>query len=112
MSPMKLPRTTHRRLNQLAIVFVVAVVVWFGGSYLVAYRLVHRAQPRMVEAIPTIAWGEIEPVVLSTSDGEQLGAWFIEGATDQPIVLLLHGNGGRKASCLSQAEHVAARGCG
>ena len=47
---------------------------------------------------------------LKTSDGEELGGWFIDGRSDRPIVLLLHGNGASRSRSLPEAEFVAELG--
>ncbi len=81
------------------------------SSYWVAYRYTHRAGPIVVEQIPAIAWGKIEPLRLTTADGEQLGAWFIDGRAEQPVVVVLHGNGACRSTSLAPAELAASTGC-
>ncbi|MDY3562878.1 alpha/beta fold hydrolase [Gemmata sp. JC673] len=87
-----------------------AVTVWLLGSYAAAYRLTHRAGPQQPEPAPALAWGRIQPFRLATADGQELGAWFIDGHPDRPLVLFLHGNGGRRSACLKEAELIAATG--
>jgi pimeloyl-ACP methyl ester carboxylesterase len=88
----------------------VGVGLWLLASYLVVYRLTRRAHPVRPEAVPAVAWGTLRPLRLTTADGQDLGAWFVPGHPDRPPVLLLHGNGGTRGSCLDQAELVAAAG--
>ncbi|AWM41405.1 Alpha/beta hydrolase family protein [Gemmata obscuriglobus] len=83
---------------------------WLLGSYAAAYRLTHRAGPQQPEPAPTLAWGRIEPFRLATADGQELGAWFVDGRPDRPLVLFLHGNGGRRSACLKEAELIASTG--
>ena len=56
------------------------------------------------------SWGSIEDQRLRTSDGQDLGAWFVEGAPDFPSLLLLHGNKGSRANSLKRAEFLATAG--
>ncbi|MDB5309865.1 MAG: alpha/beta hydrolase [Gemmataceae bacterium] len=83
---------------------------WLASSFAVAYQLTRRPRPVYPEPIPTVAWGTVQPFRLTTADGEDLGAWFVPGRADRPVVLLLHGNGGGRTACLPQAELLAAEG--
>ena len=75
-----------------------------------AYRLTRRAGVRTVEPLPQITWGQIEPERIKTSDGEELGAWFVDGLEQAPSVLLLHGNNGNRSHTLSRGQLLASRG--
>jgi alpha-beta hydrolase superfamily lysophospholipase len=86
-------------------------VLWLLGSALVAYWLTRRPHAVFAEPAPRIDWGVIESLRLATADGEELGAWFIPGKPEQPLVLLLHGNRGCRHNCLKQAELLAQAGC-
>lgn len=88
-----------------------AVALWLLASYGAAYRLTRRAAPARPEPAPALAWGRIAPFRLATADGHELGAWFIDGRPDRPLVLFLHGNGGRRSASLAEAELVASTGC-
>jgi pimeloyl-ACP methyl ester carboxylesterase len=87
------------------------LVLWLAASFAVAYRLTRRHRPPFPEPIPAVSWAKFEPHQLRTSDGQELGAWLIPGAEHAPSVLLLHGNGGSRAHCLSRAELLTAEGC-
>lgn len=87
-----------------------AVTFWLLGSYAAAYRLTHRAGLQQPEPAPTLTWGRIEPFRLATADGQEVGAWFIDGRSDRPLVLFLHGNGGRRSTGLREAELIASTG--
>jgi alpha-beta hydrolase superfamily lysophospholipase len=87
-----------------------AVLVWLACSFAVASRLTRRAKPIEPEPVPAVSWGTAEPLTLTTSDGQTLGAWFFPGRADLPTVVLLHGNGGSRTACLPQAELVASAG--
>jgi uncharacterized protein len=101
----------RRWIKWLVALTVLGLISWLGSSYWVAYRYTHRSQPIVDEKIPSIAWGHIEPFRLTTGDREQIGAWFIEGREKQPVVLLLHGNGACRSTCLGPAELLAFSGC-
>jgi uncharacterized protein len=105
------PRSLQRRLKWLVSLTVLGLIAWLGASYWVAYRYIHRAGPIVVEQIPAIAWGKIEPLRLTTADGEQLGAWFIDGRAEQPVVVVLHDNGACRSTSLAPAELAASVGC-
>lgn len=105
------PRPRRAMLRTVLLILAVAVVAWFGGSYVVAYKLTHRAQPPFAEPAPQLPWGQVESLRLSTSDGEQVGAWYVPGPDDGPSVVLMHGNGGHRARCLSRGEVLAQRRC-
>ena len=59
-----------------------------------------------------MSWGPIRDHRLRTSDGQDIGAWFVEGREDDdtPQVLLLHGNKGSRANSLKRAEFLASAG--
>ena len=103
------PRRWRKRLVTYAIGIFVA---WLAGSFVAAYTLTHRAGGPFPEPPPDGQGARFTSFRLDTSDGLQLGAWFHEGEVDQPIVLLLHGNGGCRTQCLPEAEVVAATGAG
>ncbi|HEX3448809.1 MAG TPA: alpha/beta fold hydrolase [Isosphaeraceae bacterium] len=88
------------------------LVLWLTVSFAVAYRLTHRPRPRFEERAPRVAWGTLEDHRIKTRDGEELGAWFLKGDDDLPIVLLLHGNKGSRWNSLTRAEIFASQGWG
>lgn len=103
-------RTWWKRAKWLFAAGVLVVAVWLLASYAAAYKLTRRSGPSQAEPAPALAWGHAIPFRLSTADGQELGAWFIDGRPDRPIVLLLHGNGGRRSACLAEAELAASTG--
>src|SRR5207253_5545953 len=106
------PRSRRRKwLLRLLALAVLAAGAWLTGSFVVAYQLTRRPHPVRAEPAPALAWGPVRELRLTTTDGQQLGAWFVPGRPDRPAVLLLHGNGGSRGDCLTQAEIAAADGC-
>jgi alpha-beta hydrolase superfamily lysophospholipase len=94
----------------LAIVLLAGLVVWLGASALVAWKFTRRSGPPFPEPPPEIAGAGVEGRRLETSDGQQLGAWFVRGDAQKGCVLLLHGNGGSRRQmlpvmrCLTEAR--------
>ncbi len=93
------------------IIFCCALfAVWVVVSLAVAYRLTRRLHPRADEPVPRITWGQIEAERIMTSDGQELGAWFIDRPDQAPSVLLLHGSGGNRGHALGRAKTLVADG--
>jgi uncharacterized protein len=98
------------RLKRWIVFLSVMPVIWLLASSAVAYRLTRRSHPRADEPVPQITWGEIEVQRLKTSDGEELGAWFVDRADQAPSVLLLHGNNGNRGHTLGRAQLLVSHG--
>ena len=105
------PEARKKRLRRVAIALAVVLLVWLVASFQVAYRLTHRPLARFEEPAPRVAWGALEEHHLKTGDGEEIGAWFVDGRDDKPSVLLLHGNSGSRKTSLSRAAVFASAGC-
>jgi alpha-beta hydrolase superfamily lysophospholipase len=105
-----MPRISRRRALRGLIVLAVLVAVWLLISAAVAYRLTRRHGPGAEELAPSVAWGKLESHRLKTDDGQELGAWFVEGRNDAPSVLVLHGHKGRRGDSLGRAALFASRG--
>src|SRR5690606_19387304 len=88
------------------------ICLWLGSSYAVAYKLTRRLRPAFDEPPPASIAARTESFRLSTRDGQELGAWFVAGDLNRPVVLLLHGNGGCRGTCLRQVEFLTEAGCG
>jgi pimeloyl-ACP methyl ester carboxylesterase len=101
----------RKRLKKLFRLLCLAVGLWLLSSLAVAYWLTRRPHPIFEEPVPAISWGNVQPLRLTTGDGEELGAWSIAGQPDRPVVLLLHGYRGCRRDCLAQAELLAEVGC-
>ncbi len=101
----------HRWLRRVLIGFGLAIAFWLLSSYAVGYRLTRRLHALHPEPAPPISWGTIQAFRLSTTDGEDIGAWYVDGKTPEPLVLLLHGHGGTRTHCLPCGELAASCGC-
>jgi alpha-beta hydrolase superfamily lysophospholipase len=105
------PRAKKRvRLAALALALI--VVAWLGSSAFVASRLTHRRHPRAPESVPADLRASTQELRLTTSDHEDIGAWFVEGRAEEPIVVLLHGLGGSRSALVSRMRLLAGTGCG
>jgi uncharacterized protein len=101
----------RRRIKRWIVFLCVSFVSWLLVSAAVAYRLTHRSRDaRTHEPMPQITWGEIEAQRIKTGDGEELGAWFVDGRDQAPSVLLLHGNNGNRGHSLSRARMLVSHG--
>lgn len=79
---------------------VAMTLTWLGLSAAATWALTHRERPPTVEALPQVGDLHLESVRLLADDGVPLGAWFQEGALDQPAVVLVHGNGASRSGML------------
>ncbi|VTU02156.1 Uncharacterized protein OS=Cystobacter fuscus DSM 2262 GN=D187_000964 PE=4 SV=1: Abhydrolase_5 [Gemmataceae bacterium] len=106
------PRTMRwrRRCAWLAAFVAIAVIAWLSASYAAVLHLTRRSRPPYPEPVPEVAWGRITSARLTTADGQELGAWFVDGRADRPLVVLLHGNGGSRSAGLAEAKLVARAG--
>jgi len=96
-----------RRAAGLALVLL---FVWFVSAFVVTWKLTHRGSPRRTEPAPRIEWGELRELRLSTADGEDLGAWWIEAHEPRAAALLLHGNEGSRGDSLCAARMLVREG--
>ncbi|MFO1023281.1 MAG: alpha/beta fold hydrolase [Planctomycetales bacterium] len=112
LTPVTIPRRRFPYRRIAALLFLSATVLWLLASFVVGYRLTHRATPPFPEPVPECAWGTFQPLRLKTADGQELGAWTLPGKENRPIILILHGNGGSRTTCLPQAEFLARQGHG
>ena len=92
-------------------VLAVLIVLWLLASCGVAYLLTRRSRAAFPQPAPSVSWARIEPHRLKTSDGLEIGAWYVEGPDAGPSILLLHGNGGTRASSLALMEMLSREGC-
>ena len=106
------PILLRRRRVRWLVGITIALLTWLTVSSVVAFRLTRRPRAWFPEPAPHVAWGTIQDHRLRTRDGQDIGAWFVEGREndDAPQVLLLHGNKGSRANSLKRAEFLASVG--
>lgn len=91
-----------KRLRIALAVLAVLVAGWLGSACAVAWLLTHRFHARAAETIP--AGSNASEVRLRTSDHEDLGAWWFDGAPDKPVVVLMHGLGGCRSVLMTRVR--------
>ena len=87
------------------------VVAWLGICALILVMLVRRRDDPYAEVPPAVAWASFEQLRLKTKDQLEIGAWFIPGEKDKPVVILMHGHGGNRTAVLDRAETISRLGC-
>ncbi len=97
-------------MQRLIVAWAILSAGWLLVSVAVAYLLTHRLEARSDEPAPSPGWGRLESHRIATRDGEEIGAWFVEGRDDAPSVLVLHGHKGKRGNSLGRAEILAAQG--
>ena len=85
-------RTTLRVLKWTGAVALGGYAILCLGLYVQQRKLVF---PELAPHIPAAAAGfpEAQEVVVPTSDGEKLVAWYVAPKADKPLVVYFHGNG-------------------
>ena len=88
------------------------VIGWLSSSILALTLIRGRRATRCEEPVPPALVGQVEALRLATSDGEDLGAWFLTATrADAPTVVELHGLGGTRVVRLGAAGVARERGC-
>jgi pimeloyl-ACP methyl ester carboxylesterase len=86
--------------------------VWFLAAFAFAFLATHQPFAHFAEPAPALDWGTVETHRLTTNDGEELGAWFVNhSAGDQPAVVFFHGLGAGRSQLLDVAAEFHRRGC-
>jgi alpha-beta hydrolase superfamily lysophospholipase len=99
----------RRRLVLLAIVIVLG---WLGSAAAALALIRARRLPPHDEPVPAALVSQVEVVRLTTSDGADIGAWFLDSPQrEAPTVVQLHGLGGKRVVRLGAADVVRERGC-
>jgi len=101
-----------RALLRVAIAVVLVLAVLTALLWSLQRRLVYLPSGGPLPAAADVLPGGRD-VVLRTSDGLNLGAWFVPAPTaDGPAVLVANGNGGHRGLRLPLARALADRGLG
>ncbi len=98
-------------LRRGVVTMFVLVVLWLLGAVVGTYWHTRRPLAPFAEPAPAFPHGRLEEHRLHTSDGEELGAWFLDGKPGRPAVLLLHGHRGHRGHSLEAAQVFAQAGC-
>ena len=99
-----------RRLVRAGLVVAVVLAVLTGLLWGLQRRLVYFPDAGPVPAAAAVLPGARD-VVLQTSDGLRLGAWFLPGRdAEAPAVLVANGNGGHRGLRAPLAAALAGRG--
>lgn len=89
-----------------------ALALWAVSSFAALHFLRSRASPPRAEPVPAAWSGRCEELRLATSDGEELGAWFVDAPRrPAPTAVVLHGKGGSRTSRVAAAEVFQRLGC-
>jgi alpha-beta hydrolase superfamily lysophospholipase len=87
------------------------VLAYLAITGVVAYRLSHRPRPVFAEPPPAGAI-PIETLRLHTRDGETLGAWYVSGLPDRPVIIVLHGHGDSRTGSYGYLSTLSRLGFG
>ncbi|MBX9653236.1 lysophospholipase [bacterium] len=85
-------------------------VAWLGVCALILVMVVKRRDNPYPEDVPAVQWASFEQLRLKTRDQLEIGAWYIPGRLDKPVVILMHGHGGNRGAVLDRAETVSKLG--
>ena len=100
----------RRTLKAGAVSLFALVVAWLLLSCSAAWLMTRRAHAPFAEPPPSVTGTICEQVRLDTSDGQQLGAWFVQGKEDGPSVIVLHGHRGCRRDMIGLAGMLNAAG--
>lgn len=101
-----------RALRLVLYALLATTAAFVASGWLAVGALRARQKPRYAETPPAAWAGRVEELRLRTSDGEDLGAWFVEASDPQaPTVILLHGKGGGRGARVGAADLFTERGC-
>ncbi len=88
----------RRRLVRLLLRAALALIVlWLAAGAFASWKLTRRPRSPFDEPPPTIDGRVMQNHRLYTSDGEEVGAWFLTGHAGRGTVLFLHGIGGSRS---------------
>lgn len=92
------PRRRRRRaLRWMLRLMVAAFVGWLIVGAVASWKLTRRPSPPFAEPPPAVNGVAMRQMRLHTSDGEDVGAWYLPGRSDQGTVVFFHGIGGSRS---------------
>lgn len=96
-----------KRRTLLVMCVLSLATLWLALSAVVVWKFTRRDREPFSEPLPSVAWATLESHRLTTSDGEEVGGWFVRGDRQKACVLLLHGNGASRRSLLDVMQWLA-----
>ena len=96
-----------KRRRLLVIVALAGPILWLGSSAWVTWKFTRRSGAPFPEPPPQVTWANVEGQRLDTSDGQQLGAWFVRGDPQKGCVLLIHGIRSSRRQMLPVMQYLA-----
>jgi alpha-beta hydrolase superfamily lysophospholipase len=90
------------------------VLLWFVQGAFVTRLLTGRPRPRFEEPVPPdlVSPFQVEADRINTSDGENLGVWFLRGDAHKPVVIALHGIGDSRTTSVGLMRWLGGAGDG
>jgi len=102
----------NRALRGASYALLATAAAFVASGWFAVGALRGRQKPRYAESPPALWSGRVEALRLRTSDGEDLGAWYVDAIDAQaPTVILLHGLGGGRGARVAAADVFTERGC-
>lgn len=84
----------------------IVAALYFGQRSLMYFPTSKRTAPA------DVGLTRANEVILDTSDGEKLIAWYVPPQGDQPTIMFFHGNGDSLAGCAERFREIARAGLG
>lgn len=103
----------QRRFVRWGVISLLALAAaWAAGSLAISWRLTKRARRPYAETLPAELVGRARELRLTTSDREELGAWYLPATNDDaPSVAIGHGLGGSRTQRVGVASVFERAGC-
>ncbi|MFI5379036.1 MAG: alpha/beta hydrolase [Tepidisphaerales bacterium] len=92
--------------RRLAVVGVAVVLAWLIVSAVVAWKLTGRPRPWFAEPAPVWEGIAVEDCRLKTSDGQEIGAWFLPTDEHRTGVVVVHGLGGSRSGSTEKIQRI------
>ena len=95
-----------KRWQRLTVFGVATIMAWLIVSAVVAWKLSSRPKPWFAEPKPTWEGVAIEGCRLKTSDGQEIGAWFLPTDEHRTGVVVVHGMGGSRSGMAEKIRRI------
>ncbi len=97
--------------KRLVLYSLFLIFAWGAIGFFLAYAMTRRPFAKFAEKVPEAEWNEVQEFRLKTADDQDLGAWFVQGKPNRPVVVILHGLGSCRTDFLREAKVPADDGC-